>query len=419
MTQPTSLAAARHHGEAIVAALREAGVTRVEACGAARRAETLVDEIVVVAAGITPKRAAEALKLAVPDLVKARVRGEEVIVTLDRACPARVRTVRPGDMVKAVVAETGDDAHLAWLRSVARARKVPYARAAGRARSEDELYAALGLSPVPPELREGPAPKIPADLLAEGGLRGVFHVHTEWSDGSASIVEMARAARDEGFSYLGISDHSRAASYARGLDARRLEQQAAAIAEARREVPEMTILHGVEVDILLDGDLDLDDATLAALDFVIASVHTRFNLDERAMTARIVRAVSHPLVTMLGHPTGRLLPQKTGYAYDMARVAAAAAANDTCLEINANAHRLDLAEAVLREATVSGARFAINPDAHAPSGFRDTHLGVAVARRAGLAQHRVLNAADASTIVARLRGRKTKALARLGRAARA
>jgi DNA polymerase (family 10) len=246
-------------------------------------------------------------------------------------------------------------------------------------------------------------------------VRGFFHVHTDWSDGTAPILAMARAAERSGYRYLGISDHSRAAAYANGLDGDRLREQAKAIAIARREQTGCTIFHGIEVDVLADGSLDLDDDTLASLDFVIASVHAKLVMSAEEMTARIVRAVSHPLVTILGHPTGRLLLGRRGYAFDLETVARAAAANDTYLEINANAQRLDLGDELVRRAAKEGARFAIDPDAHADRGVDETALGVMVARRAGLARHQVLNACDRDEMTSVLAKRKDRALARLGR----
>jgi DNA polymerase (family 10) len=250
-------------------------------------------------------------------------------------------------------------------------------------------------------------------------VRGVFHVHTTWSDGTASIADMARAAAASGFAYVGVSEHSQAASYAGGLDAARLREQARAIAEARRQVRGVHILHGVEVDVLADGRLDLDDRTLAALDFVVASVHTELEMPARQMTARLVRAVRHPLVTILGHPTGRLLMGRDACPFDIEAVASAAAANDTCLEINANPQRLDLGADLARRAAARGARFAINPDAHAPRGMRDTALGVTVARRAGLRPEQVLNTKGPAEVAAFLadRRRKARAALALGRAA--
>jgi DNA polymerase (family 10) len=269
------------------------------------------------------------------------------------------------------------------------------------------------LSSSTPELREVATPHVPKLV---GGVRGIFHVHTTWSDGTASIADMARAAAGAGFTYLGISEHSHSATYAHGLDAKRLRAQGRAVEDARREVPGIALLHGVEVDVLADGSLDLDNTTLATLDFVVASVHTELNMSAGAMTARLVRAVSHPLVTILGHPTGRLLPGRRGYPFDVDAVADAAAANDTFLEINANPQRLDLCDALVRRTAARGARFAIDPDAHSPRGVGDTALGLAVARRAGLGPSQVLNTRGCEAVVAYLAARREKARHALARA---
>jgi DNA polymerase (family 10) len=325
--------------------------------------------------------------------------------------PASVRIVPRPRFVETLLRATGSARHVRWLESLS-AGAGGLSAVCARARTEDDVYAALGLPFAPPELRERATRRVP-ELVGE--VRGIFHVHTTWSDGAATIVDMAKAARAEGFSYVGITEHSQAASYAGGLDARRLRQQARAVARARREVPGVALLHGVEVDVMPDGALDLDDATLGALDFVIASVHADFDMSPERMTARLLRAVSHPLVTILGHPTGRLLLGRAGCAFDLEAVATAAAANDTFLEINANPQRLDLGEDLIRRAAARGARFAIDPDAHTPRGVRDTALGVAVARRAGLAPSQVLNAEGPREAIAylarrRLEGRRVLAL---------
>jgi DNA polymerase (family 10) len=173
------------------------------------------------------------------------------------------------------------------------------------------------------------------------------------------------------------------------------------------------LLHGIEVDVMRDGTLDLDDSTLASLDFVIASVHEGLDMTAREMTKRLVRAISHPLVTMLGHPTGRLLLGRAGCAFDIEAVAAAAAHNDAFLEINANPQRLDLSDDLVRRAAGQGARFAINPDAHTARGVRDAFLGLSVARRAGLSASQVLNSSPTSDVTARLSARREKAKKRL------
>ena len=227
---------------------------------------------------------------------------------------------------------------------------------------------------------------------------------------------MAQAAATAGFSYLGITEHSQSATYAGGLGPARLAEQARAIEEVRRANRGIFLLHGVEVDVLPDGSLDLDATTLGALDFVIASVHTTLDMKRSKMTDRLVRAVSHPLVTILGHPTGRLLLGRKEYPFDIDAVARAAAANDTFLEINANPQRLDLSDTLARRAAEQGARFVIDPDAHTAQGIRDTALGVMVARRAGLSPAQILNSRPRSEIVTYLASRRKRGLRALARA---
>ncbi len=383
----------------------------VVAVGEARRGHEVVrDLVILVRGGDGPSLANEVdMRRRALGVRSQRVLGGgNVEVTLDGGLRARLHAVDEAEWIHALVVETGSPAHVRWLEEKT---QHGFEALCASVRSEQELYAELGLPYAPPELRDSPTPVVPTLL---SGVRGVFHNHTNWSDGTASILQMARAAVDAGYEYIGISDHSKAASYANGLGAERLAEQAQAIAIARRERRDIAILHGVEVDILADGTLDLDNLTLAELDFVVASIHTRFGQSPSEMTARLVRAVSHPLVTMLGHPTGRLLLGRAGYDFDLETVVRAAKANDTYLEINANPQRLDLSDVNARRARALGGRFAINPDAHAPRGVGDASLGVTVARRAGLCDVDVLNAVGVEDVQARLSDRKADAVARLG-----
>jgi DNA polymerase (family 10) len=402
---PYLLAAAVEVTARVRAALAKAGVNDVELVGDARRGAALASRILVIARA-DADTVERALHAEAEALEASRVtrKADDVVLRFGAGEIAHVRPVADDAWVATLVRATGSRAHVRWLERRARGK---LDGVLARAKSEADVYAALRLPFVPPELREGATPRVP-DVVAN--VRGVFHVHTDWSDGTASIVDMARAAAEAGYAYIGISDHTKAASYANGLDAERLGDQARAVAIARREVPEVTILHGTEVDILDDGALDLDDDVLRALDFVIASVHSRFAMPEAEMTARVVRAVSHPLVTILGHPTGRLLLGRGHCAFDIATVARAAAENDTYLEINANPQRLDLSSDLARTAAEHGAKFAIDPDAHSTRGIADTPLGLTVARRAGLSAAQILNARDRDDLVATLSARKARAL---------
>lgn len=391
-------------------ALRREDLGEATVVGDARRGVELVRDLSLLVLG--PKdtrRIVRALDRAFACRDVVAVGTDGVRMRFDGGGQARLRVVPPARFVEAVLRETGNAKHVRWLESLARSRGGLSTVCAG-ARDEQEVYARLGVSYAPPELREGATRRVP-DLV--GSVQGVFHVHTTWSDGSASIAEMARAASDAGFGYLGITEHSRAATYAGGLDAGALARQSRELARARRQFGGVRILHGVEVDVMTDGSLDLDDRTLATLDFVIASVHEDLEMSSKAMTARLVRAVSHPLVTILGHPTGRLLLGRKAAPFDVDAVADAAAKNDTCLEINANPQRLDLSDTLVRQAAARGARFAIDPDAHSPRGVRDTSLGVSVARRAGLAPAQVLNSRGTDEVVAYLAARRRRGKRRL------
>ncbi|HEY3819446.1 MAG TPA: PHP domain-containing protein [Polyangiaceae bacterium] len=400
------LATALEMGRLANDALLRAGLNEAVIVGDARRGLELVNELSMVVRGPCDAAAmARALRRAPAAEGVEVLDADTVGMRFEGGGPTRLRVVAPAVFVEALVRGTGSARHVRWLSAVA-AERGGLGAVGKRCRTEEDLYAALGLPFAPPELREGSTRSVP-ELVGE--VRGIFHVHTTWSDGAATIADMARATRDAGFGYAGISEHSKAASYAGGLDAAQLARQARAIARARREVPGFAILHGVEVDVMPDGTLDLDDATLASLDFVIASVHARLDMGADEMTSRLVRAVSHPLVTILGHPTGRLLLGRKGSAFDIEAVATAAAANDTFLEINANPQRLDLSEDLVRRAAARGARFAIDPDAHSPRGVRDTALGVSVARRAGLAASQVLNTRGAREVASYLESRRRKA----------
>ena len=408
------LAVALDAARVLTEALRKGGAKRAALVGEGRRGVEIVRTMEMIVEGLSPSEIAKTLGNADEELLVEGIGDADsaVEVTLQARGLVRLHVVKGADWVRELLVRTGDEAHVRWLRDLAVSKGGLEEMLLG-ATSEEAVYRALGLDAVPAELREGASPHVDANLVAERGVRGVFHVHTDWSDGALSILAMAKAAAKAGNTYVGISDHSQAATYANGLGAARLREQAAALASARKKAPEIAILHGIEVDILSDGTLDLSNDVLMGLDFVIASVHTKFNMSSAEMTARLVRAVSHPLVTMLGHPTGRLLLGRSGYTFDLDAVARAAAANDTYFEINANAQRMDLAPPMVRRAALVGARFVINPDAHAARGFDDTQLGVMVARRAGVLTEQVLNTRGRDDIVLALAERKRRAKKRL------
>lgn len=269
---------------------------------------------------------------------------------------------------------------------------------------EAAIFKALGLSDIPPELRENygeieaAARQQLPQLVEAGQLCGLFHVHTTYSDGAAGIKEMSEACRRLGFQFLGISDHSKAAFYANGLNEERVKQQQEEIDQLNAQFSDFVILKGIEVDILADGTLDYVDDVLASFDFVIASVHSSFKISEDDMTRRICRALANPYVTMLGHPTGRLLLGREAYPLNMPVVLETAAKYGRIVEINANPHRLDLDWRWGKKARELGLKTSINPDAHAPDGLNDYHLGLGIARKGWFEAADVVNTLSADTL---------------------
>jgi DNA polymerase (family 10) len=272
------------------------------------------------------------------------------------------------------------------------------------AADEDAFYAKLGLPLIPPEARET-GEEVPlaregrlSQLLPAGGVRGVFHNHTTRSDGVATLEQMVVAAKKLGFEYIGISDHSQSAAYAQGLKVPDLLDQEREVRDLQQKHPEIRIFWGIESDILADGSLDYAPEQLKRFDFVIASVHSRFQMDREAMTDRILEAVRNPATRFLGHATGRLLLGRAGYDLDMERVIAEAARRDVAIEINANPARLDIDWRWGPRLRACGTHVSVNPDAHAVAGLADTHFGVTMARKALLPSSLVVNSRGAREV---------------------
>ena len=278
--------------------------------------------------------------------------------------------------------------------------------------SEAEIYTALGLAYVPPELRENrgeiraaAAGDLPR-LIERTDLRGDLHSHTTATDGTAEVETMARAARDAGLEYLAITDHSQALAMANGLDEHRALAHARDIREVGERLDGIALLAGIECDIRADGTLDLAEDCLAQLDLVIASVHSAFGQAEAQMTDRILRAIESPVVDVVGHPTGRLLLRREPYKLDIEQVLAAAARTGVAMEINSQVHRLDLSDMHARLARARGVKLVISTDAHAPAGFDLLRWGVTVARRAWAEPDDVLNTRPLEAFRASLRRHK-------------
>lgn len=280
---------------------------------------------------------------------------------------------------------------------------------------EAAIYAALGLDWIPPELREDQGEIEAAEshrlprLLRESDLQGILHCHSNWSDGTASIAEMAEAARTLGMSYLGLCDHSRSAAYAGGLSVDRVRAQRAEIDELNRGYAgTFRVLHGIEADILADGSLDYPDEVLAGLDLVVGSVHSRFNLTAEEQTRRFLTALESPYLDILGHVTGRLLLGRDGYPLDLHKVIEAAAEKGVAVEINAHPERLDPGWSAIRYGLGRGMKTAINPDAHSPQGLQDVSYGVALARKGWCTAEDVLNAWPLARLVDHLASRRAR-----------
>lgn len=279
--------------------------------------------------------------------------------------------------------------------------------------SEKGLFEFLGLAEIPPELREGlgeleaaEAGKLPT-LVASSDIRGVFHNHTTASDGRASIEEMATAAEALGWDYLGLADHSKASYQANGLDDVRVLRMIESIRAFNESgTSPVHVFSGIECDILPNGSLDLEDSTLAALDYTVMSVHSSFSQSEEEMTARVIRAIEHPATTMLGHPTGRILLRREPYKIDLQKVIDAAIANRVIIEINANPRRLDMDWRLWRRAAERGLMCSINPDAHSTDGLSHFAAGVNIARKGWLEKGQVLNSRDCAGALRWFRERK-------------
>ena len=397
-------------------------VRQASVAGSIRRYKEVVHDVDLVAEADDPAAVA-AWFAARPEVAAVNGQGDtKVAVTLQSGVNVDLRIVATGEFPYALHHFTGSKEHNTALRHRARQRDIKvneyglFRPDESRIVCQDEraIYQALGLAYIPPELRENTgeieaaaAGALP--LLVElPDLQGIFHCHTTASDGSASLAEMAAAARQTGYRYLGVTDHSQTASYAHGLKAADVTAQWQEIERFNAGQPDFTILKGIESDILPDGSLDYGDDFLAQFDFVIASVHSAFRLDRQAMTARIVKAMSNRYVTMLGHPTGRILLARDGYAVDMDEVIRAAAATGTFIEINASPYRLDLDWRLCRPAREAGVLMSINPDAHSPAELRYMAYGVAVARKGWLTAADIVNTRDVAAVTRLLRRKRSR-----------
>jgi DNA polymerase (family 10) len=414
-----------HHAadeaEGLRAALaRLPGVLHAEVAGdVRRRAEVVRDVVVVLVAEVPPGELFRRLGQ-LPGVHEFAGQDERrMTLRFAGGASAQVVVTTPVNTGAVMVQATGSEAHLRQLAAHAAGRGFGLSGAALWRGStfvptpdEAAFYGALGLDWIPPELREGQGEIEAAErhalprLLEPGDLRGFLHCHTTYSDGSNSVEQLALACRDAGYEYVGITDHSQAAAYAGGLRPDDLARQADEIDEVNARLPGIRVLKGVEADILQDGRIDFDESVLARLDFVIASVHSRFNMGEREMTTRMLAAMDNPHLTIIGHPTGRLLLSRDPYGLDLDAVIERAAATGVALEINADPHRLDLDWRVLRKARDRGVAISIGADAHNVSGIAYVAYGVAVARKGWLGPADILNARPLDGFLAQVARRR-------------
>ncbi len=388
------------------------GIEKITPAGSLRRGRETVGDLDVLITGpccVDDEQRAGLIEEIVrfPGIVEVLAKGDnKVSFKLRSGMQVDVRTLPPESYGAAMQYFTGSKNHNVSLRQ--RALKMGFTlseyglfrldnnkRVAGA--TEDEIYGKLKLDCIPPELRENCGEIEAAEkhelphLISVQDLRGEVHMHTVETDGKCTIDEMAAAAKERGYQYIAITDHSKNLAFANGLDDKRAEQHIARIRAANQQTDGITIMAGIEVDILADGALDLSDSVLEQMDVVVASVHSAFNQESQQMTDRLLRALSNKNVSILGHPTGRLLLRRDAYPFDMDAILKAALKNRVAMELNAYPDRLDLNDVHLRMARERGVKIVINTDAHHTSHFEKIKYGILQARRAWLTPKDVLN----------------------------
>jgi len=394
------------------------GVGRVEIAGSFRRRKETIGDLDLLACGGRPEAVMKAF-VTHGDVVDVLGQGEtKSSVRLRNGLQVDLRHVPVESFGAALLYFTGSKEHNIELRKIAIDQGLSlneYGLARGErtvaGRSEEEVYAALGLAWIPPELREATGEielarqaRLP-DLVDEKDLIADLHMHTDRSDGRDSLETMVRAVRDRGYRYCAVTEHSKALGFGRGFDEQRVARSVGEVAEVQARFPDVRILHGLEVDILADGELDLGDDGLAMLDWVIVSLHSRLDQPPAAVTDRVLKALSHPAVCAMAHPTGRLIGGREPAAFDMDRVLERAAALGVAMEINAQPDRMDLKDTHAQLAKERGVRVVIDTDAHSTVQLENMRFGVFTARRAGLTTDDVLNTLPYERFVDTLRRR--------------
>lgn len=392
-------------------------VDSVEVAGEVRRRAETVSELVLVVAAKDPRGATEEIVSAdLPGHFRAVSGGIEG--TVRPSLSTRIHVVTPREKAASLFFHTGSADLIEALNAGGPAtidrEGVRIGRRLRRPKSEEEVLELFGQPYLDPELRESrrvlELGKQARRIVERAQIRGTFHVHSTWSDGKDTLDAMVAAAEELGFEYLGISDHSKTASYAGGLDENRVAEQHADLRRIQKSTS-MKLFRGTECDILPDGGMDFDDVTLASFDFVIGSVHSRFTMSADEMSERIIRALGNPWVTFLGHLTGRKLLIREGYSVEFERVFDAAAEHGVMIEINGNPRRQDLDWRLMRDALDRGVRFSIHPDAHSTAALEHVTTGVWNARRGLVPTEAIFNTRPVEEVAEHFESRRKRALA--------
>ncbi len=403
--------------EGIVEYLREkAPVESIAVAGSLRRMKETIGDIDILATSGDQVAVMEAF-VSMPNVKEVRLQGEtKSTVFLTEGIQADIRVVADDSFGAALLYFTGSKDHNIQMRNLAIDKGLKlneYGLFRGDERvasaTEREVYKTLGLAYIEPEMREAQGELEAAargdlpNLITPADIRGDLHVHTDWTDGHDSLTVMVEAAKAMGYEYVGISDHSQSVYIASGMKEEKIRLQMAEIERLRRQTEGIRVLHGSEVDILANGELDYPDDVLGDLDYVIAAVHSRFKMPEKEMTERVITAMENEHVDILAHPTCRLIKEREAIELDMKRVMEAAAETRTALEINSFPSRLDLSGAYAKAARKMGAMLAIDTDSHAASHLRFVRYGVGQARKGWVTSGDVINAKPYRELVLWLR----------------
>lgn len=410
--------------ETFVSALKKLKeVVQISVCGSLRRSKETIGDVDILITSKTPKKVMDAF-VKMPQVMDVLAHGETKSSILTKSgLQVDLRVVEESSFGAALQYFTGSKEHNVALRELAQKKELKIneygvfkekgnKKLAGK--TEQEVYAAVGLAWIPPELRENMGEieaaknsSIP-ELLKDNNIQGDLHVHTDWSDGAFPIEDVVESLRKKGYAYGAVTDHSKNMRIAHGLDEKRMLEQIKIIRELNKKTKGFQILTGTEVDIMPDGSLDFSDEVLSQLDVVVASVHSRFKMDKKQMTERICSALKNKNVDILGHPTGRLIGSREAYDVDMEKVLETAAETKTALEINAYPERLDLKDIYVKKAKELGCLIAISTDSHQKGQLEFMRYGAATARRGWLEKKNVLNCMGTDELLEWLKHRYNK-----------